>query len=242
MFVSQDYIIGFRDIDSEYKLTPKALLGFFEDTAGIHSSKIGYGLLDISKTNFTWFLISIKVKILNYPSYGEKITVTTWSNGKNKLYAFRDYEAKNEDGEVIAIASSKWLPIDTKTLSIIKLTDEIYTKYEIEDKFVFEEEINNKIKEPKSYLISKDYTITKAMIDMQNHVHNTYYMNFILEILPKEYESKKIKDLEILYKNQIFYNEKVKILFSHEEDDYYVVIKSEDESKLHSIITFNFYE
>jgi len=76
------------------------------------------------------------------------------------------------------------------------------------------------------------------MIDMQNHVHNTYYLNFIQEILPEELQDKEINEVEILYKNQIFYNETVKILYSKENEDNYVVIKSIDESKIHSIIKF----
>lgn len=238
MFVSQDFTIGFRDIDKNYKLTNKALLGFFEDTAGVHSSKVGYGLLDIPKTNLTWFLISIKVKVLKRPYYGEKITSTTWAEGRNKLYAFRNYEAKNENGETFAIASSKWIPIDTRDGSIMKLTDEIYNHYGEEKKINFEDEKNYKLKEPSNYTITKEYKVTKAMIDMQNHVHNTYYLNFILEVLPEELQDNEINELEILYKNQIFYNEMVKLLYSNENGYNYVVIKSIDESKVHAIIKF----
>lgn len=238
MIISQDFKIGFRDIDENYKLTNKALLGFFEDTAGIHSSKVGYGLLDIPKTHLTWFLISIKVKVFNRPLYGEKITASTWAEGRNKLYAFRNYEAKNEANDIVAIASSKWIPIDATNLSIMKLTDEIYNKYGEENKLNFEDEKTYKIKEPSNYTLSKEYTVTKAMIDMQNHVHNTYYLNFVYEIIPEEIQKKEINELEILYKNQIFYNETVKILYGIEDNNHYVVIKSHDESKLHAIIKF----
>lgn len=238
MFVSQEFIIGFRDIDKNYQLTDKALLGYFEDTAGIHSSKVGYGLLDIPKTHLTWFLISIKVKILKRPYYGEKITITTWAEGRNKIYAFRNYEAKNEAGEIVAISSSKWIPIDARDGSIMKLTDEIYSKYGEKNKSNFEDEKTYKLREPDNYILSKEYKVTKAMIDMQNHVHNTYYLNFVLEILPEELKDKEICELEILYKNQIFYNETVKIMYTKENNNNYVVIKSKDETKLHAIIMF----
>ncbi len=238
MFISQEFNIGFRDIDENYKLTNKALLGFFEDTAGVHSSKVGFGLLDIPKTHLTWFLISIRVKVLKRPMYGEKIKIVTWAEGRNKLYAFRNYQAQNEKGEILAIAASKWIPIDTTNGSIMKLTDEIYNKYGEENKLNFEDEKTYKIKEPSNYTLSKEYTVTKAMIDMQNHVHNTYYLNFVLEILPEELKGKDINELEILYKNQIFYHETVKILYGNENNSNYVVIKSQDENKLHAIIKF----
>lgn len=238
MFVDQNFTIGFRDINNNYKLTNKALLGFFEDTAGVHSSKIGYGLLDIEKTNFTWFLISLKVKVIKRLSYGENIKTTTWTNGKNKLYAFRDYVATDELGEKVAIASSRWIPINCKDGSIMKLSDEVFNKYEPEDVWNFEDEKTYKLREPACYTKTKEYTVTKAMIDMNNHVHNTYYLNFIYEILPEELQNQEFDELEILYKNQIFYNEKIKILYAKEDEYHYVVIKSLDETKLHAIIKF----
>ena len=106
MFVNQNFKLGFRDVNKNYKLTNTALLGFFEDTAGVHSSQVGFGLLDIEKTNLTWFLIYEKVKVLKRLTYGDDIKVTTWTNGNNKLYAFRDYEATDSCGEKVAIASS----------------------------------------------------------------------------------------------------------------------------------------
>lgn len=238
MFVNQNFKLGFRDVNKNYKLTNTALLGFFEDTAGVHSSNVGYGLLDIEKTNLTWFLIYEKVKVLKRLTYGDNIKINTWTNGKNRLYAFRDYEATDDFGEKVAIASSRWVPINCKDGSIMKLDDETFNKYGAENVLNFEDEKTSKIKEPETYSKIKEYTITKAMIDMNNHVHNTYYLSFIYEVLPDELQDTEFNDVEILYKNQILYNDIVKIMYSKENDENFVVIKSKDESKVHAIIKF----
>ena len=237
MFVSQDFKLGFRDVNKNYKLTDTALLGFFEDTAGVHSSQVGLGLLDIEKTNLTWFLIYEKVKVLKRLNYGDNIKVTTWTNGKNRLYAFRNYDATNDSGEKVAIASSRWVPINCKDGSIMKL-DDSFNVYRDENIINFEDEKTSKIREPENYSKTKEYTVNRAMIDMNNHVHNTYYLSFIYEVLPEELQNTEFDEFEILYKNQIFYNETVKIMYSKDADDNYVVIKSKDESKVHAIIKF----
>lgn len=237
MFVSQDFKLGFRDVNKNYKLTDTALLGFFEDTAGVHSSQVGLGLLDIEKTNLTWFLIYEKVKVLKRLNYGDNIKVTTWTNGKNRLYAFRNYDATNDSGEKVAIASSRWVPINCKDGSIMKL-DDSFDVYRDENIINFEDEKTSKIREPENYSKTKEYTVNRAMIDMNNHVHNTYYLSFIYEVLPEELQNTEFDEFEILYKNQIFYNETVKIMYSKDADDNYVVIKSKDESKVHAIIKF----
>ena len=238
MFVSQDYLIGFRDIDKNYELTNKALLGFFEDTAGKHSNIVGYGLLDISRTKKTWFLISIKLKVFKRPKYSEKITITTWCTERKNLYAIRNYEAKNEKGEVFAIASSKWVSIDAENNSILKFNDELNNEFGPETKMNFEDERTFKIKEPTNYSISKEFQIYKSMIDINNHVHNTYYLDFLKEVVPEEIQNKEINELEILYKNQIFYDDTITILYSKELENNYVVIKSDDSKKVNAIIKF----
>ncbi len=236
MFVDQDFIVGFRHIDKSFRLTNRALLGYFEDAAGAHSTKVGYGLLDIPKTHLTWFLISVRAKVIKRPVYGDHVKSVTWASGRNKLYAFRDYELNNDNGEVVACGTSSWIPIDTRTLSVMRLTDEISDAYYGEDKHSFAEPNGKHLREPKSYTRSAERIVTSSMIDFNDHVHNTYYLDFIWDILPQEIKDRDIDEFEIFYKNQIHCGDIVKLLYCEDGGAHYVSVKSKDESELHAII------
>ena len=238
MFVEQNFVVGFRHIDKNFELLNRAILGYFEDAAGAHSSKVGYGLWDIPETHLTWFLISVKVKVIKRPIYGDRVTAVTWSRGRNRLYAYRDYELKNEAGEVMAVGTSNWIPIDVRTMSVMRLTDEITDRYETEEKCSFPDDKGGRLKEPKSYSLSTEFKIGASLMDFNNHVHNTRYLDLLPEILPKELQEKEPDEFELFYKNQVRYGETVKLLYGEEKGSHYVAVKSLDESELHALIRF----
>ena len=239
MFVDQDFVVGYRHIDHEYRLTNRAILGYFEDAAGIHTTRAGYGVQQVSQTHMGWFLIWVRLKVIKRPVYGERIKAVTWATGMNRLFAFRNYEAINEAGETVAISASRWVPVDVRTGTIIRLTDEICQKFGPEDKHNFDDEATaGKLREPSGYSIAREQVITTSMIDFHNHVHNTYYLDFVSEILPEDKRGMEMNEVEIYYKNQILHGETVKVLYGEENGSHFVAIKTRDEKELHALIKF----
>ena len=51
---------------------------------------------------------------------------------------------------------------------------------------VFENGNLEKLLEPENYINKIDYKITKNMIDINKHLHNTYYMDLAKEVFPDE--------------------------------------------------------
>ena len=234
MYVEHDFFVGLRDIDFKNNLKIKSLLSFLEDVGGIHSNIVGYGLLDIPVKKRSWILLNWKVKIIRRPRYAENLKVKTWSRALDRLYAYRDFEIYDETGKTIAIASSKWVCVDTEKLSIIKIENALKDAYTIENRSVFEEEIQ-KILVPTTFNDSCLVKITKDMIDVNGHVHNLNYIDFATQILPYEV-MQNASNIEVMYKKEIKEFAFVKCLYSIVNDEHFVTIKSEDEKELHAVI------
>lgn len=233
--------IGFRDVGKGTKLTNRALIGFLEDIAGMHSNAVGLGLNDVKSTNCSWILLNWKVRIIKRPTYGEQILVKTWSRKSDKIYTYRDFEVFDKDNNLLAIATTKWLLLNVETKKFEKITDEIVSKYEPENISVFKNETEvNKILDPKTYSSCFTYDIQRKDIDMNKHMHNVYYLDIAYEALPSEvYKNCKFNNFEIMYKKEIKFGEKIKCFYSNINDIHYITIKSEDETTLHSIIKFS---
>lgn len=240
MKVEHKFFIGFRDISHLNELTNTAMLAYLENMGGIHSDLVGNGLN--SKNTCTWVLLSWKVKILKRPKFGDTIKIVTWSREMEKFYAYRDYKVYNEEGELICIATSKWVYIDIEKGKIIKVSEEVQELYQSEKIYAFsEEEIKfNKLIEPKQSLSSIEFKITRSMIDTNKHLHNIYYSDIAKEALPEEvYSQKEFNDFEIMYKKEVKYGETVKAFYSFENEKHIITIKNNDESELHAIIVMN---
>lgn len=238
MIVENEYTVKLSEIGIGNKATNKAILSYLEDTGGIHSNKAGYGIYDIPKTHLSWVLLEWKLKVIRRPNYTEKVKVLTWSKDAVKFYTFRDFEVYDENGELIILASSKWVLLDVTKGKIVRIDPEIISKYEPElNRKAFEDEEFEKIKEPENEQFEAEYTARRADIDINQHIHNLNYIEIANEVLPEDvYRNQHLDNVRITYKKEIKFGETVKCKYAFEDGKHIVSIKSLDDKILHAII------
>lgn len=234
MIYSSNYKIGLEDIGVNNEVTNKALLKIMEDVSGLHSASVGYGLFEIETKKKVWMLMDWKMKVIKRPKYMDEIKAETWSRKVERIYAYRDFQIKDKDGNLIAVGTSRWIFVDIDRRRPVRLTPDITDLYESEfDKRVFEEEIEDVKCE--DYLFKKDYYIQRRDIDMNEHMHNLSYLDMAYEVLPEDiYKSKVFDNVRIVYKKEIVYGEKVECYYSQENDRHIVTAKSND--KVNAVI------
>ena len=239
MFFEQKYRIQVRDTRKSTKATNKGFLGLMEDVASLHSSKVGFGFYDIPKTNLTWLLLGWKLKVLSRPQVEDMVYVKTWSRKIEKYYAYRDFEVHDEQGNLLAVATSKWILIDVKKRKVTRVEDKVIKAYGSEPEYsVFKEENMDKLKIPDDYDEIFEYTPNRRDIDIYNHMHNLYYLDLAYETLPeKVYNNEnEFNNIRITYKREIKSGSKIQCMYKKQEDKHIVVIRSKDGDILHSII------
>lgn len=231
------YRIGFTDVGGSNKLTNKAILKVLENAGGMQSEDVGYGLNQIEETSLSWVLLAWKVQVLSRPLYNEELLIKTWARDTTKVSTYRDYEIYDSNNKLVAIATSKWTLINIRTKSLEKITEELISKYNPETKSVFENNVLDKLKEPEQYDSKSEYKITRSEIDINDHVHNLYYLDFAYEALPEDvYRGEECNNIEIMYKKQIKLGDEIICLYSKNENKNIVSVKSKDEKVLHAII------
>lgn len=238
MIFKETFKTGLKDIGKENKVKNRALLEYLENIGAYHSDIAGYGANDTQKTGVTWILLDWKLQVIKRPSYGDKIEIHTWGKGMNKFFTYRDFELYNEKQELCAIATSKWALIDIKNGKMARLTEEIVEKYELEEKDVFLERELKKLKEPEEYSSYINYTVIRKDIDINQHMHNLYYLDLAYEALPEEVyrEERPFDNVRITYKKEIKLGETAICNYTKQEGKHIIVIKSEDEKTTHAII------
>lgn len=236
--IEHKFEIGFRDVGKSNELTNRALLGFLEDIAGMHSNQVGYGLNNIEKTGLTWVLLNWKVIVFSRPLYGETICVKTWARDSVKFYTYRDFEICDQKGKKIAIATTKWVLMDAKTMSLSKISEDLIARYDPETVKVFGTEPEpNKLITPEEVLSTYDYIVQRKDIDINGHVHNVSYLDIAYEVLPEDvYENISFNSFEIMYKKETKLGETVKCFYSKIDKSHYIVMKTEDKHFLHCVI------
>ena len=232
------YKVKYSDIGRNNKLTLKSLVAFLQESAGGHSAVAGFGVNDIPKTHRTWLLLNWKVKMFFHPHINEILTINTWPRTMDKLYSYRDFEVFDSKNNLVAIASSKWIFVDTETKKIKKITSEVSEAYGGPvDKSVFETPFDEKIIISDNLKLNFNYTIQRRDIDTNGHVNNLHYIDFALETLDEDiYNENEFDNLEIIYKKEIKYKDNINCYYSFENDKHTITIKNNDNSIIHAIV------
>lgn len=235
MVISQKFYIGYRDVDSNLNMKNNAILDLFQEMAGIHGTRCGQGSR-ISST--AWVLTAYKVRIIKRPVYGEFIEAITWGRDIKGFTACREFELRNEQGELLVVATSNWAHVNVEDKRLIKIDDEIAKRYETElERTNFDELRLKKLIEPERYLYERTYDVDWDWIDVNRHMNNTYYTVVAEVTLPEEVKIKnQYSGIEIMYKKEIRYKEKIKCLYAETDEAYIVTIKNEDLSEIHAIV------
>lgn len=204
MIYTEQFKMSAKDIGKENKIKNRAILEILENIATRHSDKVGYGIKGIEKTKLSWILLEWKLEVLHRPTYGEILTVNTWGKQGHKFFTYRDYEVYDENNTLCAIATSKWALIDIEKEKMERITEEIMNCYQPEEKNVFLEEKLDKLEMPKEYEKKTDYKVTRRDIDINQHMHNLYYLDLAYEALPEEiYQLRPFDHVRITYKKEI---------------------------------------
>ena len=238
MIYKEKFKIGLKDVWAKEEVSNIAILEYLEDIAAYHSDSVGIGINTTEETHLNWLLLDWELEVLKRPKYGQVLDIHTWSRGIEKFYAFRDFEVYDEENNLCAIATSKWLLVDSKTGKIARVEQKMADRYQSEkEKEVFQDKKIEKIKEPEKFESETMYTARRRDIDVIGHMHNLYYLYLAYEALPEEeYVKRPFNHIRIQYKNQIKLGETVKCKYTKENEENIVVIKSEDDKTLHAII------
>ena len=109
------FTLRVSECDANNLWRPGAILTEMQEAAGTHSSSVGCGREVIVQSGIAWVVTRLELRMLRYPSSGEKITIRTWHRPTRHRLFPRYFEIRDGRGEVVAQASSLWLLMDLET-------------------------------------------------------------------------------------------------------------------------------
>lgn len=180
-----------------------------------------------------------ELEVKKRPAFGENIIVNTSavSVGKPSFHCYRNFELFDENNELFATATSKWVLFDSKNEKITKVDSDIMKLFNTEGNPEEAEAKLTKLREPDSYEEVLEYKVKRSDIDVNMHMNNLNYLKLAYEALPEElFFDEELNHLRIMYKHQIKLNDEVKCFYSKQNDGVYVTIKSKNQKVLHAIV------
>jgi len=156
----------------------------------------------VKNNGLGWVVVQYHMDVKQMPKLGQKLKISTQATSYNKYFFYRDFWIDDEQGNRIVTAQSAFVLIDIKERKIVSATDRL------EDKFGAEE-INkiqrfNRVKVPDDYDFKQEQHIGYYNIDVNKHVNNSYYFDWMVDTLDMDYiATHRIKSMDIKYDKEL---------------------------------------
>ncbi|AHZ85007.1 acyl-ACP thioesterase domain-containing protein [Bdellovibrio bacteriovorus] len=158
------------------------LLNLLQETAWIHAEKMGFGLLDMEKQGLFWVLTRQSLQMKTWPRFGENIQIQTWLRAPEGAFVAREFAILNQSGEEIGLCSTSWLALDRQSKKILP-ADNLRPWDQIAH--ARSTGINpEKIPVTGTYEKIAKYRVRNSDLDINQHVNNTKYAQWILDAIP----------------------------------------------------------
>ncbi|MFC5626896.1 acyl-[acyl-carrier-protein] thioesterase [Algoriphagus winogradskyi] len=176
----KDFEVRSYQVDPDGKLSLTALSNLFQEIAWRHADSADFGR-NLQEQNLSWILSRIEIKCENLPSWGDSIKVYTAGRGVDKLFAFREFLITNPEGLVLAWAMSSWVLMNVVTKRIFRPENALPAElFDPKEKPAWQPE---KIRLKGELLKSEKLKVRHSDLDLNNHVNNTSYVQWVENIL-----------------------------------------------------------
>ncbi len=228
MVFERTHKVGVDEVNKELRMTNRALITTFQNSASFYSDSLNYGILDIPKTFLTWFVVDWKVEVLKRPMYGDEITIKNWNRDANNSFSHMDFEVYVKD-KLCVKATSKWVLFNLKTKSYESISNELLKLYGGNgNKSVFEEKELPHMRTLEQYSKKKKIVIRKSDLDFNNHVNNVKYFDYLMDY-SDGYEYDKLR---ITYRKEIKADDDVYLHYSKTDNkDLFAIIDKDNNVK-----------
>jgi acyl-ACP thioesterase len=230
-----EYSVNSYLTDQKQQLSLPALFYLLQESAWKHADSHNFGWEALAKGNFFWVLSRIKVSIDDYPLWRDSIFIETWSKNPDTVMAYRDFEMYSANNKKLLSATSAWLilSMENRRPQRISLMGDIFPvsfdRSAIDTQL---EKLPQHKRLPDNYIV---YTVPYSAIDINGHVNNTLYIQWVIDSFPSDYiQNAYIYEIEINYLQEAVINQQYYVIIEELLPDEYLcsVVRHPDNKEL----------
>lgn len=187
------------------------LCNYLQETASVHAEKLGFSKRNFDHLNISWVLTRMHVHLVDYPRWSEDVVVLTFPHGMRKFMAYRDFVISRPDGTPIGVATSEWTTIDLQTRRVSRIPEIVASCSNTVRTPVWKGEPFSKLRfEPSGAdMIEKRFPVQRSHIDLNGHVNNVRYLEWMMECAPEAGSGRRVSDMEVVFRSEAMHGDTV---------------------------------
>lgn len=205
----EEYEVSVEETDFCSRIRPSALFTLMQHMATNHGSELGVGRAVMQSHNMVWILSRVKFEMQAYPTWDERIRITTWPESVGGRLFPRHYTFERLDGTTLGAATSLWVIMDISQRRVVRLPRELDFETLKTKKAPMELE---KLAAPKIMDTICTRTPRYSDLDPNNHMNNARYVEWICDAFaPERFSGRGLSGMQINYTNEARTNERIEL-------------------------------
>ena len=188
------------DMNGHIKLPDVILLSL--QVSGMQSIELGVSDKAILEDyNLVWIITDYDIEVVRLPRFAEEITIETEALSYNRLFCYRRFTIYDEAGQELIHMMATFVLMDRDSRKVHAVEPEIVAPYQSDfDKKLIRGPKYESLNEP----ISKDYHVRFYDLDMNGHVNNSKYLDWIFEVMGADFLTQYIpKKINLKYVKEV---------------------------------------
>ena len=188
------------DMNGHIKLPDVILLSL--QVSGMQSIELGVSDKTILEDyNLVWIITDYDIEVVRLPRFAEEITIETEALSYNRLFCYRRFTIYDEAGQELIHMMATFVLMDRDSRKVHAVESEIVAPYQSDfDKKLIRGPKYDSLNEP----IIKDYHVRFYDLDMNGHVNNSKYLDWIFEVMGADFLTHYIpKKINLKYVKEV---------------------------------------
>ena len=188
------------DMNGHIKLPDVILLSL--QVSGMQAIELGVSDKAILEDyNLVWIITEYDIEVVRLPRFAEEITIETEALSYNRLFCYRRFTIYDEAGQELIHMMATFVLMDRDSRKVHAVEPEIVAPYQSDfDKKLIRAPKYETLEEP----ISKDYHVRFYDLDMNGHVNNSKYLDWIFEVMGADFLTQYIpKKINLKYVKEV---------------------------------------
>jgi acyl-ACP thioesterase len=237
----QTHQIRSYEVDCHHRLTILSIFNFMQEAASRHAEALGVSIQQLLLENYTWLLSRLKIKIASFPVWQDRITISTWPSGAQRLFALRDFQLQDKHDQTVAAAVSAWLVLDVEKRRPVRIGPFIEKLRPLEGQHILPDTLD-KLPGLEFRTHEKKFVVRYRDLDINQHVNNVSFVEWLVESIPiGVLNTSVLAELEINFMAEAFYEDRILAachpLDPHNTSFHHSLIRQQDGQELARAVT-----
>lgn len=221
------------DVDLYGRWRPGSIFVAMQESAITHADLLGCGRDPMLKKGMFWAVFRTQLQMQKYPLMGDEVVLTTWPGKTNRGFFPRYHTFQTPDGVPLGAASSLWVIVDVDSRSMILFPD---LPSPMPDTSQLTPPLPFPSRAETLHVNTQDHRITPCYtdLDVNQHVNNTRYVDWVCDRLPLSVLSTHaIDDIVLNYIKEIRPDQSLALRTAHSEDQFSMIAGDADQGQVY---------